>query len=65
MNRFQGARPATVAMIKAKVHELLDEIERLKEALHWWQSVEQVRLRAEIERLRGEQREREAKGEEE
>ena len=37
------------------VRELRDcdmrEIERLTEALHWWQSIEQVRLNSEIERL--------------
>lgn len=30
------------------------EIERLTEALHWWQSIEQVRLNSEIERLTAE-----------
>lgn len=38
------------------VRELRDcdmrEIERLTEALHWWQSIEQVRLNSEIGRLR-------------
>ena len=32
--------------------EAAAEIERLEEALHWWQSIEQVRLNSEVERLR-------------